>query len=406
MTTLRRALPAPILVEDPAGLATLLEHSRHALAVAVDTEANSLYAYYARVCLIQISLPGADYIVDPLAVDPAPLAALFADPDLRKVFHAAENDITGLKRDFGFRFANIFDTMLAARILGWREVGLGPILARHFGVRLDKRLQRANWGERPLRPELLSYAQLDTHFLVPLAAIQEEELHRRGRWQEALEAFARLPDLEASSKAFDADNFRRLAGARDLSSQQQAVLRELYVFREQQAQRLDCPPFKLFGEDLLVTLATVQPTTLEEIARVRGVSETVLRRWGSGLLAAVARGQQAPPPEPSARPQAPDDRPDPPTMARYEALRRWRTAQAAARGVDADVVLTNQALMAIARAAPRTREELAALSVLPPSKLQAYGEDILQAIAQTEGEKSGKPGKKRGKKQRTPSEPA
>ncbi|MCS6842802.1 MAG: ribonuclease D [Caldilineales bacterium] len=380
MSPARHALSPPILVEDAAGLAALLEQSRRALAVAVDTEANSLYAYYPRVCLIQLSLPGADFIVDPLAVDPAPLADLFADPALRKIFHAAENDILGLKRDFGFRFANLFDTMLAARILGWREVGLSSILVRHFGVKLDKRMQRTDWGQRPLRPEQLSYAQLDTHFLIPLAALQEEELRRRGRWAEAAEAFARLPDLEAVPKAFDAENFRRIGGARDLTPRQQAVLRELYIFREEEARRLDRPPFKLFSEALLVALATEQPTTLEQLARTPGVTEQVLRHWGQGLLAAIERGRRASPPRPPAREGNGSGRPDPQTQARYEALRRWRAAQAAARGVDVDVVLTNQTLMAIAQEAPRTVEELEALQLLGPAKLQEYGAEIVRAL--------------------------
>lgn len=378
MPSARHSLPPPVLVEDPAGLAALLEHSRRALAVAVDTEANSLYAYYPRVCLIQLSLPGADYIVDPLAVDPTPLADLFADPALRKIFHAAENDILGLKRDFGFRFANLFDTMLAARILGWREVGLSNILARHFGVKLDKRMQRTDWGQRPLRPEQLAYAQLDTHYLIPLAALQEEELRRRKRWEEAAEAFARLPDLVAAPKVFDADNFRRIGGARDLTPRQQAVLRELYVFREQEARRLDRPPFKLFSEALLVALATDQPTTLEQLARMPGVTEHLLRHWGQGLLAAIERGRRASPPQLPVRDG--NNRPDPQTQARYEALRRWRAAQAAARGVDVDVVLTNQTLMAIAQGAPRTVEELEALQLLGPAKLQEYGEEIVKAL--------------------------
>jgi ribonuclease D len=137
--------------------------------VAVDTESNSLFAYREQVCLVQFSTTQADFLVDPLALaDLTPLAPLFADPKIEKVFHAAEYDLLCLKRDFGFSFANLFDTMLAGRILGRKEIGLGAMLEAFYGVQADKRHQRANWGQRPLPAPLLEYATLDTHYLIPL----------------------------------------------------------------------------------------------------------------------------------------------------------------------------------------------------------------------------------------------
>ena len=131
-------LPPPRVVASPSQLEALLDELSAQSAIGVDTESNSLYAYHERVCLIQCSIPGADYIVDPLAgLDLSPLARVFADPGGQKVFHAAEYDVMCLKRDFGFRFANLFDTMWAARILGWPRVGLGDVLKETFGVRTN-----------------------------------------------------------------------------------------------------------------------------------------------------------------------------------------------------------------------------------------------------------------------------
>ncbi|NIP41806.1 MAG: ribonuclease D, partial [candidate division Zixibacteria bacterium] len=160
--------------------------------VAVDTEANSLYAYQEQVCLIQFSTRDKDYLVDPLAInDLSPLASLFASHKTEKIFHAAEYDLIVLDRDFGFEFNNLFDTMLAARILGWKKVGLASILQSHFGIKPNKRYQRANWGKRPLPDEMLTYAQLDTHFLIPLREKLYQELMEVDRWDLAEEDFQR-----------------------------------------------------------------------------------------------------------------------------------------------------------------------------------------------------------------------
>jgi ribonuclease D len=310
------------------------------------------------------------------------MAAFFANPRCQKVFHAAENDILGLQRDYGFEFANLFDTMMAARILGWPHAGLAPILAERFGVTLDKRLQRANWGQRPLPPDLLAYAKLDTHYLLELRAQQMQELHRRGRWTEAQEGFDRLTQLQWTDKPFDPDGFWRINGVRDLSPTGLSILSQLYLFREEQARRWDRPPFKILSEHAMVAISRREPQTQEELRQIKGIGNTQVRQLGHDLLAAVAAGQALPPPRPPRRPRDGNGRPDPATEARYQALRSWRTERARARGVDPDVVLTNDILMALARQAPDSREALAATEVLAPSKLQEYGESILQVLRQ------------------------
>ena len=187
------SLPPPILVADEDSLGRLVRALASCPVVAVDTESNSLHAYRERVCLIQFSTPAADYIVDPIRLpDLSPLAPFFANPDQQKVFHAAEYDLICLRRDYQFEFTNIFDTMSAARTLGWPQVGLAAILDTHFGVKMNKKYQRADWKRRPLTPEQLDYARLDTHYLVALRDRQLQALTESGRWPEAHEEFERL----------------------------------------------------------------------------------------------------------------------------------------------------------------------------------------------------------------------
>jgi ribonuclease D len=216
--------------------------------------------------------------------------------------------------------------------------------------------------------------------LLQLRAQQMEELRRRGRWTEAQEGFDRLTLLQWADKPFDPEGFWRINGARELTPTGQSILRQLYLFREEQARRWDRPPFKILGERPMVAISHRKPETLEELRQIKGIGNAQVRQLGQGLLAAVAGGRALPPPRPPRRPRDGNGRPDPTTEARYEALRSWRTERARARGVDPDVVLTNDILMALARQAPDSHEALAATQTLPPSKLQEYGESILQVL--------------------------
>jgi ribonuclease D len=361
----------------------MLKELRHQPVVAVDTESDSLYAYYYKVCLLQISVPGTDYLVDPLTVcDATPLGSLFANPKVEKVFHAAENDIVALKRDYGFAFANIFDTFWAARILGWSDLNLAAILKTKFGVRLDKRAQRTNWGRRPLTPQQLSYARLDSHYLLPLREMQIAELKAQRRMREARSAFARSAGVIWEDKPFDPDGFWRINGARDLPPQTLAVLKELYLWREERARQMDRPLFKVVGDKTLVEVAQEQPTTAEALGQIPGMSAGQVKRHGRGMLAAIDRGLRAEPPKPPARQRNNrTKRFDASAQSRYEALRSWRNARAAERGVEADVILSNEDLRAIALRAPRTAVELTEIAALDSWRRKAYGSELLEVLS-------------------------
>ena len=371
-------LPLPEVVDSPTQLAELLEVLTGEPVVAVDTESNSLYAYGEQVCLIQFSVHGTDYVVDPLAgLDMSLLAGFFADPKIQKVFHAAEYDVVCLKRDFGFRFANLFDTMWGARILGWAHVGLGDVLREHFGVRTKKRYQRYNWGRRPLDPEALIYAAMDTHYLLPLRRLQAESLKERGHVEEAREAFDEIAASEPSFRAFDPQGFWRIKGAHDLDGRGQAVLQALFVWRDHVARRRDRPHFKVLGSRTLLELAEAQPRTLEELASVNGMRPIQLRRYGKSLLKAIKRGAEGEPPE---HPHPPP-RHSEAEVTRFKELRAWRKQVAADRGVDPDVIISNAVLWALAEQHPRSVGELQAIEDWGPWRQKTYGEAILEVLA-------------------------
>lgn len=355
-------------------LHTLMQHS----LVAVDTESDSLFSYFEKVCLIQFSVPQADYLLDPLVVDVSDLGQFFASTAIQKIFHAAEYDFLSLKRDYGFSFNNLFDTMLAARILGWPKYGLASLLKEHFGVALNKRFQRYNWGQRPLGKHALDYAHLDTHYLIDLRKIQLDALTRQKRLREAEEAFERLTHVEPSPKVFNPDDFWRIKGARDLRPQQQAVLRELYTLRDRIARQLNRPPFKVMTDKVLVELARTLPGKEADLQKIKGLGRKFLYHNANDVLKAIAAGQVATPPNHNANRN--HHRPDNNTLARYETLRQWRNDLAAARGVEPDVIINNQTLMDIARTNPTSLRKLTQLGVLGDWQRETYGKALLNVL--------------------------
>ncbi len=368
-------------VATPPALHAMRDSLARESVIAADTESDSLYSYFEKVCLLQFSTRTEDYVVDPLVLpDVDSLGSILADPRIEKVFHAAEYDIICLKRDYGFGFENLFDTMVAARVLGWKNVGLGSILQERFGVALNKRMQRADWGRRPLTAEQVAYAREDTHYLLALRDLQMVELQNLGRLQEAREEFERLTRVEPTPRRFDPEAYWNIPGARDLDAVGLGILRELFHFRDAQARHEDRPPFKVVSDATLLRISMTRPSTARELGRLSGMSDYVVQRYGTALFRAVERGRAAPqatPPRPRTRGAVPLDNA---ARTRLGRLKEWRKARAAARGVAPDVIVSNDVLFAVARKNPRTVEALVEASDLGPWKAHEYGEEMLAVV--------------------------
>lgn len=262
--------------------------------VAVDTEADSLHSYFDKVCLIQMSGAGEDVIVDPLAgVDLAPFGRMLADPAITKIFHGGDYDLRILNRDFGFTVSNLIDTSVCAQLLGYEGIGLAALLDRHFGVKLNKVHQRADWSMRPLSADMLEYAALDTHHLIALAAKLREELEALGRWEWALEEFSRL-EMVRYRETDETEPWRRVKNIGGLDRRSLAVVRELFHWRDQLARKADRPPFKILGNDPIVEIAKAKPATVRELSQVPTVARYHADRYGRDLIGAVRRAVELP----------------------------------------------------------------------------------------------------------------
>ena len=373
----------PIWVDRPATLQAMLKDLSRQTMLAVDTESNSLYAYQEQVCLIQFSTREQDYLLDPLALeDMSPLAAVFSNPEIEKIFHAAEYDLICLKRDFNFTFNNIFDTMIAARTLGREAVGLAAILQEFFGITVDKRYQKANWGKRPLPREYIDYARLDTHYLIPLRDSMKAELVTSGRWPLAQEDFNRLCDVEITSNENGLNLCWRIAGREPLSDRQMAVLQSLCVYRDKQAQMRNVPPFKIISNRALLEVAREGPTNEHALTELDGLSLRNIQRHKNWLIEAVRVGSRRP-----VVPRPALQRRDVDMIDRLSRLRNWRKEAGQKMGVPSDVVLPRDIMQEIAARNPADLRELRQVMKPVPWRFERFGKDLLDRLQSKEDRK-------------------
>lgn len=367
-------------IDTEAGFKELVKLLEGSPVIGVDTESDSLYSYFDKVCLFQFTADDQDLILDPLAFDSpevlAPLGPIFANPKQTKIFHAAEYDILCLKRDFDFEFAGLFDTMIAAQLLGYERIGLADLLRGHFEVELDKRFQRAQWSKRPLDAPMLEYARLDTYYLADLMAILNRELAAKGRTDWAVEECEFLTARRWPNRNFDPDDFRRIKGAARLAPKAQAILKELYVARDERARELDRPAFKVVANHTLLSIAKDEPRDETQLGSIQGVSNLVVRRCGDLLLSAVERGRVADPPK--APPRHPRRNHDPQAKIRAKRLKEWRKTAAEPYAIQPHILLPNVVLGQLTERRPIDIDTLAQTEGMRRWMLQEVGALLVQ----------------------------
>lgn len=368
-------LPPPIWVNTIEQLNKMVQDLAAQPRVAVDTESNSLHAYREQVCLLQFSSVNSDYIVDPLALrDLNPLAPIFSSPKIEKVFHAAEYDLICLRRDFNFSFINLFDTMHAARVLGYPAVGLDKLLGDKFDIKMDKRHQKADWAERPLTKEQIHYARLDTHYLFDLRDVLEGELQEKGRLHFAKEDFERACHLEDAKPRSNGSSWERFAGRKDLSLRELTIVAQLCKWRDREAERLDRPPYKVVMDDVLILLAKNPPEAKVDLSAA-GLSEKQIRLWGDMVLGAIKHGSEAPLVE---RKQT--ERKDDAVLRRLEKLKVWRKKVGTDMEVESDIILPKPYLSILSEKPPKDMEDLKELMKDAPARYEKFGTQILKTL--------------------------
>jgi ribonuclease D len=371
-----------IFVEDAAGAAGLASEIRSAGRLALDCEAAGFHRYSDRLCLVQLSTPTRNYILDTLAFDPSDtLRAAVQDPEVEVVVHGADYDLRLLDRDLRIRPRGIFDTQAAAALLGESSLGLASLLERHLGVVVTKKHQRADWAQRPLPRDMLEYAASDTRHLLELSDILRQRLTELGRFEWAREEFHALEEIRWEEP--EEDPVVRVRGSRDLAPRELEALREALVWRDRVARERDRAPFRVAGDQPLLDVVRRRPRSVGELAQLGGINPGLARSEGESLLEGLERVERMPlsalTPYPARRPNG-RGRPTPEVEALAERLKEARNRRAQALGIDRGTLMANSVILEIAWVRPATPAALADVSGVKRWQMEAVGPDLLAVL--------------------------
>ena len=372
-----------LLIENDADLNKIVAELQKEPAIGVDLEADSMFHYQEKVCLLQISTHALHIVIDPLSVqDLSPLAPVFADARIRKVFHGADYDIRSLYRDFGIEVHSLFDTQIAARFLGVRETGLASLLKMRFDVLCDKKYQKKDWSQRPLPAAMLKYAVQDICYLLPLADILERELIEKGLLfcvEEECERLSGVRPNSSRNKPF----FLSFKGAARLDPRSLAVLEKVLCFRDQVARRRDRPHFKVLGNKQIMEIARIKPVTKTDLTGIQGFSPRLIDHMGKSLIEKVREGLSLPDEALPVYPKKARQRLKSKEAARVKALKSWRERLSGKLGVDPALVCTSAQIQAIAIANPGEPENMECIEDIRKWQIKLFGLDICNVLRET-----------------------
>ena len=352
--------------------------------LAIDTEANSMYAYRGRICLIQLASADAIYLLDPLAVkDLTALGAILANSSITKVMHGSDYDLRSFYREYGFEVSGLFDTETCARFQGMVSPNLAAVLRTFLEVEIPKsrRLQRSNWALRPLSTEAMAYAAADVQHLIPLAGKFRRLLRDSGRLEWVREEFARLEEAGRVAAEPAGAGYLRVKGSDRLDPQQLAVLKELFELRETEAERIDLPPYRVMGNAALLHLAQQPLTPLEDVP---DLAPQAARRLGNRMRAAIQQSLRGPgiqrPPRPNRRPPPARE-----VQARLQKLKQWRTDKGAELGLDPALIWPAPSLERLAQDPTTGDKELAmdGATEVRAWQRREFAEELRTALEQT-----------------------
>jgi len=368
------------LIENLRELKDAVKNIEKGKRVGFDLEADSMYHFSEKVCLLQVASKNTAFAVDTVKLkDLSVLKPLFMREDVIKVFHGADYDVRSLFRDFGIEIKNLFDTELASRFLGIKETGLEAVLRDRFNVILEKKYQKKDWSERPLSADMLNYALNDVRHLVSLSEILEKELENIGRlsWvREECEILCRVRPSEDNGEPL----FLKFKGAGKLQPKTLAVLEELLRFRKEAAQKKDRPLFKIIGNASVLKIAETKPDSLKKIMNAQALTEKQADMYGKDLLAIIDKALKIPgnmlPVYPKKKAYAVSES----ASKRIEALKIWRNKKAVKLNIDPGLLLNKALINSIGVKKPVTEGELEAISDMKNWQRREFGDEIIRAL--------------------------
>ncbi len=373
--------PSYRFIRTPAGLEQFVSRISQEKIIAVDLEADSMFHYQEKVCLLQMAGNGENVVIDPLEVnDLSFLAPIFKDKAVCKVFHGSDYDVRSLYRDFSIEINNLFDTQLASMFMGERETSLGAVVCNRFGIQLDKRYQKKDWSQRPLPEGMIEYAASDVYHLIPLARMLMDELEEKGRLDWVKEECDYLSAVRPMENGND-PLFLRFRGAGRLPRRNLAALEGLLQYRRDLAEKKDRPLFKVISNTALLKIATEMAETPQAMEAARCMSAKQIRIYGKPLSAIVKKANALAEKDLPAYPRRRRPSVSSKVPERIKIIKAWRDRLADGLGLD-PALLFNKALMtAIAVKKPADIQGLRNVDGIRNWHVKAFGEDVLTVLS-------------------------
>ncbi len=365
------------LIETESDLEYLKKQIEKETIIAVDLESDSMFHFQEKVCLIQIAANSNNIVIDPLKInDLSSLKPVFANRNIKKIFHGADYDVRSLHRDFGVEINNLFDTELAGRFLGIRETGLESVLQNRFQVRLNKKYQKKDWSQRPLPDEMLEYAAEDVAHLVLLANSLEQDLKEKGRLSWVIEESEKL-----SRVRFENTNgvplFKKVKGAGKLDRRGLATLEALLRYRIELARKKDRPLFKVIGNGSILKIAKVRPSDMESLQDLKILSHRQTGMYGEEIIRIINNAMKIPSENLPYYPKTRAPMVKPSVAKRIKALKDWRENTAGALKIDAGFLISKSILSSLAEINPQDTNSLEKIEGLNNWQKKEFGKEII-----------------------------
>ena len=368
------------IIESSSQLTRFVSQIENETAIGVDVEADSMYHFKEKVCLIQMATANINVVIDPLVIkDLSALKPIFKRSDILKIFHGADYDVRSLYRDFKFKINNMFDTELASRFLGFPETGLDAVLKKKFAVTLDKKFQRKDWSRRPLPREMIAYAAEDARYLLPLAQDLTTELKDRGRFSWVHEECEILSKVRPNTNGVD-PLFVNFKGAGKLDPRSLAILEALLQCRREIARKKDRPLFRIIGARPLLDLAETKPTDMKQLEKTRALSPKQVGMFGRLVLETINSALIIPKNDLPVYPRHKAPRVPASAAERVKSLRKWRDSQAKKLSMDPSLILTKSLISTLAVQWPKKMSDLSRIKEIKKWQTREFGKEILKVL--------------------------
>ncbi|MEE8552549.1 MAG: HRDC domain-containing protein [Desulfobacterales bacterium] len=369
------------IIETVTGLERIVRIFEREKTIAIDLEADSMFHFKEKVCLIQVASKNRSIVIDPLQIkDLSSIKSIFAGHDIQKIFHGADYDVRSLYRDFNIEINNLFDTELACRFLGIKETGLEAALKKFFKINLDKKYQKKDWSKRPLPQEMLDYAASDVIYLVPMAEILEKELDSKGRLSWVHEECNYLSKVRPALSD-DEPLFLKFKGAGRLKPRSLAVLEALLQFRKKIAEKKDKPLFKIIGNNDLMKITMSRPVTLLRLKGTKALSNRQISIYGNALVETINKVIKTPEDKLPAYPRKKAPVLSHRVPKRVKELKKWRYKKAKELEVDSAIICNNALINSIAVLNPSNSNSLETIKNMKNWQKKEFGNEIIAVLS-------------------------